>query len=210
MCVCLFTHGLLKSGTRARILMHVQRAEDAQTKTGARGPSCTHPGRGNDDGWRNDEQEEPVPPPFPTPATFCLFSPTSTESLYSPEPRKGYVSSLSLSPSGPAAAVPRSNRDVPLPESGKRGNRDWMACVTKKWFKKRKIFDFLCCFSLQISRFQRCGVVQAKVTCWQMLIPAECDAKSDRVTARTGWKGRHGTRGGGKRTRRLRDSREGA
>lgn len=45
----------------------------------------------------------------------------------SPELRKGNVSSLSLSPSGPGAVVPRSNRDVPLPESGKRGNRDCMA-----------------------------------------------------------------------------------
>lgn len=63
---------------------------------------------------------------------------TEESSLNSPEPRKGYVSSLSLSPSGPAATVPRSNRDVPLPESGKRGNRDWMAWATKKWRKKKE------------------------------------------------------------------------
>lgn len=48
-------------------------------------------------------------------------------SISSPELRKGNVSSLSLSPSGPGAVVPRSNRDVPLPVSGKRGKRDCMA-----------------------------------------------------------------------------------
>lgn len=42
------------------------------------------------------------------------------------------MSSLSLSPSGPGAVVPRSNRDVPLPESGKRGKRDWMVWMTNK------------------------------------------------------------------------------
>lgn len=50
----------------------------------------------------------------------------------SPELRKGNVSNLSLSPSGPGAAVPRSNRDVPLPDSGRRGKRDCIACETKK------------------------------------------------------------------------------
>lgn len=53
---------------------------------------------------------------------WANFSP----SISSPELRKGNASSLSLSPSGPGAAVPRSNRDVPLPASGKRGNRDCM------------------------------------------------------------------------------------
>lgn len=53
----------------------------------------------------------------------CIFQ--LTFSLCgSPELRKGKVSNLSLSPSGPGAAVPRSNRDVPLPDSGRRGKRD--------------------------------------------------------------------------------------
>lgn len=51
----------------------------------------------------------------------------STPCISSPEPRKGNASNLSLSPSGPGAVVPRSNRDVPLPESGSRGKRDCMA-----------------------------------------------------------------------------------
>lgn len=42
-------------------------SEDAQTKTGARGPSCTHPGKGND-GMTNRknraDQVEPSPPPL--------------------------------------------------------------------------------------------------------------------------------------------------
>lgn len=48
-------------------------------------------------------------------------------SLCSPELRKGNESSLSLSPSGPGAVVPRSKREVPLLVSGKRGNKDCMA-----------------------------------------------------------------------------------
>lgn len=51
----------------------------------------------------------------------------SREKSRSPELRKGNVSNLSLSPSGPGAAVPRSNRDVPLPDSGRRGKRDCIA-----------------------------------------------------------------------------------
>lgn len=64
--------------------------------------------------------------------------------MNSPEPRKGNVSSLSLSPSGPGAVVPRSNRDVPLPESGKRGNRDCMAWATE-WEGGEKEFS-ICTF----------------------------------------------------------------
>lgn len=77
------------------------------------------------------------PPPFVKDALpAASFSspgdrkiPTFAVALFidSPEPRKGNASSLSLSPSGPGAAVPRSNRDVPLPESGRRGNRDCIA-----------------------------------------------------------------------------------
>lgn len=55
------------------------------------------------------------------------FFPNFSPHAHTPELRKGNVSSLSLSPSGPGAVVPRSNRDAPLPESGKRGNRDCMA-----------------------------------------------------------------------------------
>lgn len=72
---------------------------------------------------------------YSLPLPFFWFLSIYTPLLYLnwPELRKGYVSNLSLSPSGPAAAAPRSNKDVPLPESGKRGNRDCMAWVTKKW-----------------------------------------------------------------------------
>lgn len=56
---------------------------------------------------------------------------------HSPEPRNGKVSSRSLSPSG--APVARSNRAVPRPESGNRGNKDckaWEIKSKEEWTKK--------------------------------------------------------------------------
>lgn len=61
---------------------------------------------------------------------FTSVTPLPLASLLSslsPELRKGNVSSLSLSPSGPGAVATRSNREVPLPDSGKRGNSDCRA-----------------------------------------------------------------------------------
>lgn len=62
----------------------------------------------------------------------CLKFLTNFSLCDSPELRKGKVSNRSLSPSGPGAAVPRSNRDVPLPDSGRRGNSDCIAFETER------------------------------------------------------------------------------
>lgn len=83
-----------------------------------------------------------LPWDFSTFLYFCVrtsSSYTCCPSIISPELRKGNVSSLSLSPSGPGAVVPRSNREVPLPESGKRGNRDCMAWERDRQWRKRII-----------------------------------------------------------------------
>lgn len=121
-----FTHCLLGLHAGSHSDAHIG-SEDARTKTGASNPSRIHGKKTM--GWLTGKNVLIRGNRLPHYILF-IFS-TSTESLHSPEPRKGYVSSLSLSPSGPAATVPRSKRDVPLPESGKRGNRDWMAWATK-------------------------------------------------------------------------------
>lgn len=84
------------------------------------------------------------------------------------------MSSLSLSPSGPGAVVPRSNRDVPLPVSGKRGKRDCMVCVTQKKTtgKSGKLFNVYLILAKQNTRYStdqplwRWHCVWGKVICW--------------------------------------------
>lgn len=77
------------------------------------------------------------------------------------------MSSLSLSPSGPGAVVPRSNRDAPLPESGKRGKRDWMVWMTNKERTEEfgNTFEFLY-FLNQTHVFLKSSPYGAAVLCW--------------------------------------------
>lgn len=66
MYACLHTAFLsLHAGTHSDACIE---SEDAQTKTGARGPSCTHPGKGNDGMMNGKNRADQVEPLFSQPA----------------------------------------------------------------------------------------------------------------------------------------------